>query len=113
MKAFDGASMVQFLKHLLSQIDGKLLLIWDELSAHRIRTIKDFLTAGEAQRLHLERLPTHAPDLNSGEGVWNYLKHVELANVSCHKFDDLRHQLRQASEITPQASHYSVLLSCC
>lgn len=95
-KAVDGASIVRFLKHLLNHIDGKLLLIWDGLPAHRSRTVKAFLTAGAAKRLHLERLPAYAPDLNPDEGVWNYLKHVELANVCCHTLDDLRLQLRQA-----------------
>ena len=95
-KAFDGASIVRFLKHLLNHIDGKLLLIWDGLPAHRSRTVKVFLTAGAATRLHLERLPAYAPDLNPDEGVWSYLKHVELANVCCHTLNDLRLQLRQA-----------------
>lgn len=95
-KAFDGTSIVRFLKHLLNHIDGKLLLIWDGLPAHRSRPVKAFLTAGAAKRLHLERLPAYAPDLNPDEGVWNYLKHVELANVCCHKLDDLQLQLRKA-----------------
>src|SRR6266702_4407177 len=30
-----------------------------------------FLAGGAAKRLHLERLPGYAPDLNPQEGVWN------------------------------------------
>jgi len=29
--------------------------------------------------LWLEQLPGYAPDLNPDEGIWNYLKRVELA----------------------------------
>src|SRR5918996_4149633 len=31
--------------------------------------------------VHLEQLPAYAPELNPDEGVWNYLKRVELKNV--------------------------------
>ena len=40
----------------------------------------------------VERLPAYGPELNPDEGIWNYLKRVELRNVCCQ---DLRH-LREA-----------------
>lgn len=95
-KSFSGVEIVRFLKHLLRHINGKLLVIWDGLPAHRSQPIKDFLSDGAAQRLHLERLPSYAPDLNPDEGVWHYLKHVELANVCCHDLAQLHQQLRRA-----------------
>ena len=58
-----------------------MLLIWDGSPIHRGRAVKEFLSAGAANRLHLERLPGYAPDLNPDEGIWNYLKRVELGNV--------------------------------
>lgn len=94
--AFKGQDIVRFLKHLLRRIRGKLLLIWDGLPAHRGEAVKAFLRQGAAQRLHLERLPAYAPDLNPDEGVWGYLKTVELANVCCHDLAELRTQLRKA-----------------
>lgn len=78
--SFDGPGIVRFLKHLLAQIPGRLLVIWDGLPAHRGQAIKDFLASGAAARIQLERLPGYAPELNPIEGLWNYLKHVELAN---------------------------------
>jgi hypothetical protein len=51
--------------------------------------------AGGAVRI--EQLPGYAPDLNPDEGVWHYLKHVELPNVACHDFGELRCQLRLRS----------------
>lgn len=94
--AFKGPSIVRFLKHVLAHIEGKILLIWDGLPAHRSQPVKDFLTAGAAKRLHLERLPAYAPDLNPDEGVWHHLKNVELANLCCRTLDELRLHLRKA-----------------
>jgi len=40
------------------------------------RRSKTFCARGAAKRLHLERLPGYAPELNPQEGVWNLLKDV-------------------------------------
>jgi hypothetical protein len=48
--------------------------------------------------LHLEQLPGYAPDLNPDEGIWNYLKRVELGNVCCSDLDQLYRKLIQAKE---------------
>lgn len=95
--AFDGLAIVRFLRHLLRHIPGKVLLIWDGLPAHHGQVVKDFLAQGAAQRLHLERLPGYAPDLNPDEGVWHYLKSVELRNLCCHNLSELRRALRLAT----------------
>src|SRR5438094_201223 len=77
------ADVVRFLRLLLRKISGKLLVIWDGAPIHRAKGIKDFLKRGAAKRLHLERLPGYAPDLNPQERVWNLLKRCELKNVCC------------------------------
>ena len=43
------------------------------------------------------RLPGYAPDLNPDEGIWHYLKHVEMKNLCCHDFTELRDELRKAT----------------
>ena len=88
--------MVCFLKHLWSQLGGRLLVIWDGIPIHRDQAVKAFLASGAAEQLHLEQLPGYAPDLNPDEGVWNHLKHVELRNIACHDLVELRCQLRLA-----------------
>jgi transposase len=94
-QAFKGPAVVRFLRQLLRQLGGKLLVIWDGLPAHQEEAVKRFLTdAGGAIRL--ERLPGYAPDLNPDEGVWHYLKQVELRNVACHDLAELRCALRLA-----------------
>lgn len=97
-KAFDSSDIVRFLRHLLRHIDGKLLVIWDGLPAHRSRAVKDFLREGATRRLHLEQLPGYAPELNPAEGVWHYLKNVEMKNLCCHDLQELRDELRRAIE---------------
>ncbi|TMC22418.1 MAG: hypothetical protein E6J34_06425 [Chloroflexi bacterium] len=67
-----------FSRHL---IPGKILVIWDNASIHRCNVVKDWLTKGGNKRIHIERLPAYAPELNPQEGVWNLLKRVELKNV--------------------------------
>jgi transposase len=96
--AYDAVGVVAFLRTLLDQVEGHLTVIWDGAPIHRARVLKDFLREGAAKRLHLERLPGYAPDLNPDEGIWNYLKRVELANVCCHDLVDLTTQVRQAEQ---------------
>ena len=94
--AFRGPAIVDFLRQLLRQIPGRLLVIWDGAPIHRCQTVKAFLAAGAAARLQLERLPGYAPDLNPDEGVWNLLKRAELKNRCCRDLDELRWELRLA-----------------
>ena len=97
-QAFDSDAVVAFLKHLLKHIKNKLLIIWDGAPIHRSQTIKTFLAAEAAARLWLARLPAYAPDLNPDEGIWHYLKHVELKNVCCDDLADLRQKLTTAPD---------------
>jgi transposase len=94
--AYRSADVVRFLRHLLQHIAGKLVVVWDGSPIHRSQVIKDFLASGAAARLHLERLPAYAPDLNPDEGIWQYLKHVELRNRCCRSLADLRTEFRLA-----------------
>lgn len=96
-RAYKGPDVVRFLKHVRRPIPGKLLVVWDGAPIHRGQAIKDFLAEGGAARIHLERLPGYAPDLNPDEGIWQYLKRVELKNVCCHDLAELRYELRLAT----------------
>ena len=91
-----GPDLVRFLKHVLAHIPGKILRVWDGLPAPRSQPVKDFLATNAAKRLTLLQLPAYAPELNPQEGIWRYLKYVELANVSCHDLNELRADLRRA-----------------
>ena len=97
-EAFTSKTVITFLEQLLAAIAGKLLIIWDGAPIHRSQAIKDFLAAGAAERIWLERLPAYAPDLNPDEGIWHYLKHVELKNLCCQDLSQLGQQILDASE---------------
>ena len=77
---------------------GKLLVIWDGAPIHRCRAVKEYLAQGAARRLRLEQLPGYAPELNPDEGVWRYLKRVELKNVVCADLGQLRREFGAAVE---------------
>jgi len=94
-RALCSADVVRFLKHLLRHIAGKLLIVWDGASIH-YGAVKEFLQNGAAARIQLVRLPSYAPELNPVEGLWHYLKHVELRNVCCHSLAELGAELRWA-----------------
>jgi transposase len=109
-RAFKGEDVVHFLKHLMRQIPGKLLVIWDGSSIHRGRAVKDFLARGASQRLRVEQLPGYAPDLNPDEGIWKHLKCVELKNLCCQSLSELKVELRKAKERLRHKKH--VILGC-
>jgi transposase len=93
--SFTGAAIVGFLEHLLREIAGKIILIWDGATIHRCQEVKQFLSEGGAKRLHLIRLPGYSPELNPDEGVWNWLKRT-LGNVCCRNLEELSYELRLA-----------------
>ena len=95
-QAINSADVIAFLEHLLREVPGRLLIFWDGAPIHRSHLIKEFLANGAAHRIHLERLPAHAPELNPGEGLWGHLKGVELRNVCCFSIPHLRRELRDA-----------------
>ncbi|HEX2242979.1 MAG TPA: IS630 family transposase [Gammaproteobacteria bacterium] len=95
-RALDSVDVVAFLEHLLREVPGRMVIIWDGAPIHRSQVIKTFLGNGAAPRLHVERLPAYAPELNPSEGLWAHLKGVELRNVCCFTIRHLRHELRDA-----------------
>ena len=94
--ALNSADVVAFLEHLWREVSGRLVMIWDGAPIHRSHAIKACLANGAAQRLHVERLPAYAPELNPGEGLWPQLTGVELRNVCCVDIPHLRGELRDA-----------------
>lgn len=104
-RAFKGEDCIQFLECLQQQIPGKLRIIWDGASIHRSKAIKKYLADGAAQRLRLVQLPGYAPELNPQEGIWRYLKYIELKNVCCRDIEHLKAELRKARERLRHKKH--------
>jgi transposase len=95
-QAIDSADVIAFLEHLLREVPGPLLIIWDGAPIHHSHLIQEFLANSATPRLQVERLPAYAPELNPGEGLWAHLKGVELRNVCCFTIRHLRYELRNA-----------------
>jgi transposase len=94
--AINSEDVVAFLEHVLREVSGRLVMIWDGAPIHRSQVIQAVLANGAAPRLHVERLPAYAPELNPGEGLWGHLKGVELRNLCCFNLPHLRAELRDA-----------------
>lgn len=109
-RSVSGLDCAKFLAHLLGQLGGPLLVIWDRIGIHRSLEVKDYLAALPRGLIQLKELPVCAPDLNPQEGIWYLLKHVELKNVCCQNLDELIYELCLA--IRRLRTHPDLILSC-
>lgn len=50
-EAFNSLGVVEFLKHLMWCVPGKLGIVWDGASIHRSEEVKEFLREGADKRL--------------------------------------------------------------
>jgi transposase len=78
--------VVLFMRHLLRQIRGPIVLLWDGGRIHTGDEIRAFLR--RQRRLYVERFPAYAPELNPDEGVWRHCK-AALANGRPDNLDEL------------------------
>ncbi len=75
-----------FLRRLLRQLRGPILLLWDGGPIHRGPAVTQVLA--RHPRLKVERLPAYAPELNPDEQVWNHFK-TQLAHGCPFSLDQL------------------------
>lgn len=80
--------VIAFLRQMLRQIRGPIVLLWDSNRPHRAAAVRSFLA--KHPRLHTERFPGYAPELNPNEFVWNHLKRAVSNGVP----EDLAHLKR-------------------
>jgi len=69
---FKAVHVAKFLRLLLTHLRGQVILLWDGGQIHKgpvINAVRDAFP-----RLHLERFPAYAPELNPVEQVWNDFK---------------------------------------
>jgi hypothetical protein len=95
-QAIDSGDVVALLEHLLREVSGRLVLLWDGAPIQRRHLIQEFLANGAAERLQIERLPADAPELHPVEGLWAHLKGVERRHGCCCNRPHLRRELRDA-----------------
>jgi transposase len=102
-----GEEVAAFLRQLLRQVAGHLVVLLDNGKIHFSDPVQDLLS--RTSRLHLEPFPPYAPELNPDEGVWNHLKRT-LANGRPDTQTDLMEVL--ADEICRLSASQSLLRGC-
>mgnify|MGYP001583934178 CR=1 FL=1 len=102
-----GEEVAAFFRHLLHQVRGHRIVLLDNGTIHRGDPVQELLA--RTSRLHLEPFPSHAPELNPDEGVWNHLKGT-LANGRPDTQAELMDVL--SNEICRLAASQSLLRAC-
>jgi len=87
--ALKAPSLIRFLSRLLEDVDGKVFLIWDNLSVHRARTVQDWL-AERTEQIEVFYLPSYSPELNPDEGLNADLKQVVTRKPPARGKPDLK-----------------------
>ena len=83
-----GTEVVWFLEQLLEEIEGRVIVVWDNIGIHRCIEVATFSWLHQ-RWLQLRRLPPYAPELNPDEGIWDVLKNDRPANYCPTDFEDL------------------------
>lgn len=83
----DSLLTVSFLRYLLKELPGNLIIVWDRFRPHRSKKVQALLTRND--RLHLEFFPPYGPELNPVENVWGHTKMNSLANLPPLNIDSL------------------------
>lgn len=86
--------VLPFLDHLLRQLSGNVVVVWDSWATHRSRKVMAFLASH--RRLRLEYFPSYAPQLNPVEYVWSHSKKNPLANLAAPTLSILTVSARRA-----------------
>ena len=85
-KGFTETDYARLLDAAHQQLDGAIVLIWDNLPTHVSRAMRQLIAA--RSWLTVFQLPAYAPELNPVEGAWSSLKR-SLANLTKQDIDQL------------------------
>jgi len=91
----DGNRYVAFLRQFLRGRTRPLIVIADQASFHRSVVVREFVRAHRA-KIRLFFFPTHAPQLNPHEQVWNEIKHRRIGKQPVKNKIDLKKRIRSA-----------------
>lgn len=84
----------EFLFQLKAQVDGEIIIIMDNLRAHRSKRVNKFEDRWD--RVEIIYLPPYSPDMNPDEGVWNWSKTKDLINSCPNTFNELVKNVRSS-----------------
>jgi transposase len=77
-KSINAPRVLNFLRQLNRQIQGRFIIVWDRLNTHRAKIVMQWFAF--TKRATVEYLPPYAPELNPVEYAWGYLKINPLSN---------------------------------
>ena len=95
-------TVVKFLRAVLRRLRGRVIVVWDGGSSHKGPLIRGLLS--RYPRLHLERLPAYAPELNPVELLWSYLKYGKLSNFVPRTIWHLYHVVEELLRAAQQSA---------
>ena len=81
-----AVEVVQYFAELLRHLRGPVIALLDGCSIHRDAKVVEFCR--RHRRLHLERFPAYAPELNPEEYVWTHTKQ-KVSNACVENRDEL------------------------
>jgi hypothetical protein len=85
-KGFTETDYARFLDAAHQQLNGPVVLVWDNLNTHVSRAMRELIAARDW--LTVYQLPPYASELNPVEPVWSVLKR-SLANLTRHNIHQL------------------------
>jgi len=88
----NAAAIVAFLRCLLKELPGHIIIVWDRFQPHRSKKVQKLL--GTNARLHIDFFPPYAPELNPVEYVWAHTKMNPMANMTAMELDALAKNTR-------------------
>ena len=95
---FNSDSYQIFLKYLLSQFSGPIILIQDGARYHTSKATRQFLELHK-ERLIVYQLPSYSPDYNPIEYLWKKVKTKATHNRYFEEFTKLVHSVEEALAI--------------
>jgi len=92
---FNSESYQGFLRYLLSQFSGPIILIQDGARYHTSKATRQFI-ASHQDRLIVYQLPSYSPDYNPIEYLWKKVKTKATHNRYFAEFVKLVHSVEEA-----------------
>ena len=94
--AINSIEIIGFLKSLRRHIRDPVVLVWDNLPAHRSKAVREYIHK-QHKWLRVEHLPSYAPELNPVEDLWANLDGRELANFVPDDMNALQCQISKGA----------------
>lgn len=95
-----GDTILQFLRAVLTDIAGPIVLVWDSAPIHTRHKVQNFIAT--QTRLQVFSFPKYAPELNPVEFLWAQVsEHLACrAPLSLKELRDLVHMAVQRSRVS-------------